>query len=349
MNGLIFATVVFVGFALLLRWIANREDPRFVTITPANTTALVIAKPNTLKTDSDGKVIGVKNNGGRVTNILHATGGRLIKSDHDPMNWYIDETKKERRGLLFLLLDVQEIWLYRYVRINEVRTFRWGRKADEKEYDLKTETQITRFPYYTAQHDIRQEGVETKEIVAFNLRLNVAVREKYPARVRLKFADSYAQMTIRINAYVVNFIGTVDPKQFIGGTTGSIPNENDREEAKKTVKMKLIGHLSSSEIVGEIENETGIAITSVSLPEFDFDLETKKLLEAATQATLTGKAELIKAELEAQARIARADGEMQAQMKANTAAEDRLKKVTIPASETPERAVVFTADRKSVV
>ena len=46
MIGFIFAGVVFVSLALLLRWVADRENPTFCVIVPAQRHSLVTTKSN---------------------------------------------------------------------------------------------------------------------------------------------------------------------------------------------------------------------------------------------------------------------------------------------------------------
>jgi hypothetical protein len=330
MFGIILATLVFVGYVLLLLWLASWKNPRFVVIAPENTTAIVIKKPNTLSLAPDGTVAGVNNDGGGVTNVIHGIGGKMLnKSDSDPQNWKMVKGK-EKRGLFFHLFDIQFIWFFRYLRINDVRTFRWGRKDNQDTYRMMAKSDLTRFAFFTGQHDILQEHVETKAVIKFNLRLNITWEETYPVRARLKQADAYAQMTIMVNDHVVNKIGAVDPKEFIAGGTAS-------DKAKETLKKDLTRSIID-EARQPIEDVTGITIITVSLPDFDFDAETRVLLEAATKATLTSEAGIITAENEAKQAVARAKGDRDARILRNEGDAHRVENVIKPLAQ-DERTV----------
>lgn len=327
MIGLVVASLFFGIIALLLRGLAGLESPRFATIIPANNTALVTKKENTLSRDKNGNVTGVNNDGGSIVRVLHAVPGkRLNKKDHDAMNWRM-EAGREWRGLFFILIDIQFIWLFRYLRINEVRTFRWGRKSDEDEYHMMAKTSFTRYRHFSGQHDIEQKHVETREIIKFDMRFNLTVEETYPVRVSLRVADAYAQLTMIVNDHVIDFMGDVDPKQFIGAKGEPVPTEKELVRKKENLKNDLVSSFGG--ILQTIEDETGITVRKIMLPDFDFDEATKKLLEAKTRAILESEAELIRAEKDKQIKIKvnEADAHRIANVIKPLAADDRLVKV----------------------
>ncbi len=337
MFGLIFATVVFLSLGIFLRWLGSRENPTFVSMVAANTHALVVKKSNTAIRDKDGNIIGVNNDGGDVTDVIHAIPGKkLNKSNPDPMEWHYIRGR-EPRGFFFTLFGVIFIWFFRYLRISEVRQFRWGRKKGEQSYDMMSKTYIGRFPYFSGQHDILQEHIETKRIIKFNLRLNLTLEENYPVKVRLRFADPYAVLTMMVNDHVINEIGAIDPKKFIGDVDELMPDEGDQKLAKENLKKGLID--SFDRIRGAVEKETGIYIREVALPDFDFDEETRKLLEAKTKAELEGEAGIVKARLGAEQAVAAAKGARDAQILRNEGDADRVKNVILKIAEAGENAV----------
>ena len=349
MLGLTILVVGFVVSGLFFQRLASpkdtlRDSPTVAAIVPANTTGLVVKKANTVSFDKNGKVSGVNNDGGGVVNLIHAVPGhRVNRRDHDQMNWFMEKGREWRPGFYFWAFDIQFIGPLRYIRINDVRTFRWGRKDDEDKYHMMAKSQPLRYAFFSGQHDIQQDHVETKAIVKFNLRLNITLEEKYPVRVRLKNPDSYAVLTMIVNDHIINQIGDADPQQFIGDDEITIPDKKEREKAKESLKKELIA--SFADIRELIETETGIAIKNVALPDFDFDEETRKLLERKTKAILDAEANLIEANNEAEQEIARARGRKEAQLLINAGDANRVENVLIPASTTPERVSVFNTDR----
>ena len=313
--GLILALATFVAIAVFLRWLGDRENPTAVVVQAANTTALVLLKPNKLEKDKDGKTIGVSGTkGGDVVNVIHAVSGQVLdKSDPDNMNWHIRPPRKsesvDQRGLLQRLIGVKIIWFFRYLRINEVRQHRWGRKGDEDKYHMMSKTQYTRFPYFSGQHDIELKGVETRKIIKFDMRFNLTTQETYPVRVRLRLADPYAVLTNFVSQHVIQKIGAIDPHEFIAGA------DQTRETLKVDLKKELVESFTKpkegeekSEIVVLIEKETGITIREVNLPDFDFDDKTRELLEKQARAEIEGNAAITTAQKGAVAAKARGEG-----------------------------------------
>src|SRR3989344_5563506 len=136
MIGLVLAIAVFFGLAVFLRALASRENPTFVTFVPAQMHALVTTKSN--------KVTDATKGGGNVVNVIHAIPGKkLDKSAVDHMDWYYKDGK-EPRGILYYLLGIQIIGFFRYLRLNDVRTFRFGRKDEESTYRVMAKSLQTR-------------------------------------------------------------------------------------------------------------------------------------------------------------------------------------------------------------
>lgn len=326
---ILWATLVFVGVFLCLIVLLRRigkgkwptKRPVVAIVQPPNTTCLIISSPNTESIDKDGKITGVNNDGGPFVRILHSVDGKYLdESDPDPMNHkMVTENLKsgrveKRRDLFYDLFGLQFIWFFRYVEISSIRKTRWGRRDDQAEYSLQAKTSHSLYPDFSGQHDIKMDGVETGKVLKFNIRLNFTLEETYPYRARKRTADSYAQFTIMVNDHVVYMMGRVDPTEFIGG-------KEDQEAAKDNLKKKLIASFSVEEVWKRIEDETGLTIRKASFPEFDFDEDTRKLLEAFITAELEGKAAVRRAELEKEAELQRIEAEAK-----------RVQDVTIPAA-----------------
>jgi regulator of protease activity HflC (stomatin/prohibitin superfamily) len=359
----VLAVALFGGVFLHLWRKAIQPQPTIAVIQPPNTTALVVLKPNTVKKDGNGNIVGVNNDSGDVVNVLSTSiGDRLDKDDPNPMNWKL-VPGRERRGFLYHLMGMKIIGILRYIRLNEVRTFRWGREHDGDKYHVMPKTEITAFPFVTGQHDIELEGIETKRVVKFNMHFNIATKETYPVRVRLLKADAYAQLTTMVESHVVDKMGKIDPKEFIGEDPDSLATNERKEDIKKDLIK------SFKEIRELVEKETGITMGTVSMRSFDFDPETRKALEEKYMAKLDSEKTLIEADAAAkkaridaagykdseitraegdkQAEILRAEGHKTAQLAQNDASEDRLKRVLEPAAANALTSEVFRSDRES--
>ena len=308
MIGFILALVVFIGLAVLLRAIASSKNPTFTVFVPAQTHALVTTK--------NSKVTDVTEGGGNVVDVVHSIPGkRLNKSSVNPMDWYY-EKGGEPRGILYYFLGIQIIGFFRYLRLNDVRTFRWGRKDDESEYHMLAKSLTTPYIFFSGQHDIDITGVETIGILTINLRFNLIYEETFPVRVRLRTADPYAVLTMMVTKLAINLLGGKDPKNLISDKKLQKELADDIQGISKVVKKQL-----------------GIEIKKVTLTDVSFDGETKKLLELKK-----------KTELENTAAIAVAEKDKEVQMLANDADADRVKRVIKPAAENDRTVAVRVAE-----
>lgn len=305
MIGLTVSTTLFLLLVLLLRKVASQENPTLAVIAPAQMHAYVTTKNEPLTTTAKG------GGGGQIVDVIHAIPGRrLNKSHRDPMEWHY-EKKKQIRGIFYHLFGIQFIWLFRYLRLNSVRTFRYGRKSGEKEYHMMSEDSVTRFVHFSGQHDMLIEHAETKEMLKVDLRLNILFEETYPVKVRLRTADPYAVMTMMVRRVLIRILGGVDPKKLI----------SDEKLQKKLAEdvMKFSGKI--------VEDHLGITITRVTLDDVHFDTDTTELLERESRARLEAEANLITAKNDAEQEIARAEGRKKAQILDNDADEDGIKRV----------------------
>ena len=311
MIGFVLALAVFFGLAVLLRAMASRENPTFVTFVPAQMHALVTTKSN--------KVTDATRGGGNVVNVIHAIPGRrLDKSPVDPMDWHYRDGRdgKESRGLLYYLLGIQFIWPFRYLRLNDVRTFRFGRKDEESKYSIMAKSQQTRYVFFSGQHDVQVESAETIGILKINLLFNLIYEETYPVRVRLRTADPYAVLTMMVTRLVISKVGGTDPKLLIA------------EEARQQGLTDAI-----QAIAPVVEEQLGIRVKKVTLADVAFDSETQRLLELEK-----------KTEIENRAKVAIAEADRDAQVARNTGDADRVARVFIPAARDERTVAVRVAE-----
>ncbi len=308
MIGFILALAVFFGLAVFLRKVASRENPTVVTFVPAQMHALVTTKSS--------KVTDATKGGGNVVNVVHAIPGkRLDKSSVDPMNWRY-RNGKESRGLLYYLLGIQFIWPFRYLRLSDVRTFRFGRKDEESKYSIMAKSQQTRYVFFSGQHDVQVESAETVGILKINLLFNLIYEETYPVRVRLRTADPYAVLTMMVTRLVISKVGGTDPKQLI---------------AEERLQQELADAIQA--IAPVVEEQLGINIKKVTLADVAFDSETQRLLELEK-----------KTEIENRAKVAIAEAERDAQVARNTGDADRVTRVIIPAARDERTVAVRVAE-----
>ena len=308
MIGFVLALVVFFGLAVLLRAVASRENPTFVTFVPAQMHALVTTKSS--------KITDATKGGGNIVNVIHAIPGkRLDKSPVDHMDWHYKDGK-EPRGLLYYLLGIQFIWPFRYLRLNDVRTFRFGRKDKESRYSIMAKSQQTRYVFFSGQHDIQVESAETIGILKINLLFNLIYEETFPVRVRLRTADPYAILTMMVTRLVIGKVGGIDPKLLI---------------AEEVRQQELADAIQA--IAPMVEEQLGIKVKKVTLADVAFDSETQRLLELEK-----------KTEIENKAKVAIAEAERDAQVARNTGDADRVARVIIPAARDERTVAVRVAE-----
>ncbi len=313
--GLILATAIALGLVVALRRFAARENPTIITFPPAQRHALVTTKsvsPEKVKSNDKTEEQG------NVVDVVHAIPGKwLDKSGDDPWNWCYkdeDEEHKEPRGLLYVLFGIAFIGFFRYLRLNEVRTFRWGRKEEETEYHMLSKSSLTRFPFFSGQHDIRLKGIETKQILKVDLLLNIIFEETYPVRVRLRTADPYAVLTMMVSKLTISLIGGHDAKDIV---------------QKKELQDDLARDIENA-VKKSVVEELGITIKKVTLAEIDFEEETKKLLELEAKTDLENRARLALADNYKETEIRKAEGDRQARILRNEGDAHRVEHVIKP-------------------
>lgn len=315
--GIVLTMLVFLGTAVLLRWIARFENPTFNVLVPAQMHGLVV-------TESSGEADTTKGGGGNVVDIVHSIPGKYInKKPVDMMDWrYEDEDDEhvESRTIFYFLLGLQFIGLFRYLRLNKVRTFRWGRKDDENVYHMQAESKSTRYVFFSGQHDIDLKDIETRSMLKLNMLINVIYEETYPVRVRLRTADPYAVLTMKVTRLAIALIGAhEDPKALV---------------QEKSLQDQLAQDIKK-EVSGDAETELGLSIVNVTLADISFDEKTRTLLERLATAEKEAEANLVTAKNLADQEVAKAEGDKKARILRNDGDADRVERVIKPAAENP--------------
>lgn len=310
---------------IILRAIGAQENPTLLAFVPAQMHSLVVTKSE--KNFANANDSSTQKDGGNLVNVIHSIPGKVLnKSSKEPMDWvYEDESpeKKEFRGLLFQLLGLQWVGVFRYLRLNDVRTFRYGLKGTDKQeeneakYHVMAKREKTRNVFFSGQHDVFITEIETTGILSIDLLLNILYEEKYPVRVRLRTADPYAVLTMMATNLVISHLGGKDPREFI--------NNKDREQDELIEKIESLSSL--------VEMELGIKIKKVSIADICFNAETRKLLELQERTRL-----------ENLANIAKATNAKEVQILTNDADADRVERVIKPAAENNRTVAVRVAE-----
>lgn len=310
MLGLILSIATFVILAVSLRALASRRNPTILTFMPENMHGLIVTKSASIV---DGKIVGSQ---GNVVGCVHSIPGiKLDDSDSDPTNWkYVKG--KEARGILFYLLGIQFIGLFRYLRINDIRTFRYGRKDEGTKYEVMPKSDLTRPVFFSGQHDLLITNIETTGVLKINLLINLIYEETYPVRVRLRTADPYAVLTMMVTKLVIGIMGGKDPQEFIA------------DEKLQTDLMKKVEKLSRL-----LETQLGVKIKKASLADISFDEKTEKLLELEKRT-----------ELENKAAVAVAEKDKRVGMLINDRDADRVTRVILPAAKDDRTVAVRVAE-----
>ncbi|PIP55938.1 MAG: hypothetical protein CO183_01205 [Candidatus Zambryskibacteria bacterium CG_4_9_14_3_um_filter_42_9] len=317
MLGFIFFSLLVLLFVLLLRFLASLPSPIIAAILPANSTALVLTKRNTMGKDSRGNPV-VNNDGGNVTNVIHAVPGRrLDRSDPDPYNWKMVKGI-ERRGILFATLGIMVIGFFRYLRINDVRTFRYGRKDIELKYSVQPKSLISTSVWQSGQHDIWAMGIEMSGIIKTNLLFNILYEETFPVRVRLRTADPFAVLDMKVKRVIIAIAGQTDAQILI-------------QDAKiQQAFADKILELAAPEVIIDL----GLTIISVALADISyFDDATTKLVELEKRTSLQNAAAIATAEKDKLVKILKNDADA-----------DRVERVYKPTAHDELRVKVRMAE-----
>ncbi|MFZ2484735.1 MAG: hypothetical protein WAW81_02245 [Minisyncoccia bacterium] len=324
MFGLIFATIVFGVFLLIVLGLARLKI--LWVIVPSNCYSLV----TTLGNKSGDMTQG----GGGVTNIIHNVPGmRLVKESYNLMEWHF-RPGRERRGLLFFILGVTWIGFFRTLRTNKIRRFRYSKNKDEKkdgaektpivkkdgvvgDYFIEGDDLTTEFVPFSGEMAILVTKAETRDIFELDFLFN-AIEEAVRPLMAIRVADANAILAGMIKEKVNAVTGPEAPEFFIKASPAS--TKKIVQAAKKATKGS--------------EAEIGKKIVRINLISTDMDEKDRTLFELPA-----------KTERENAAAVAIAEKDKEVKLRANTADADRVTRVIIPASETPERAANYRADR----
>jgi len=308
---LLLLAVVYFSTALFLRSLASFQ---FLFVIPkANMFALV----TTFKNEDTSLDKG--NGAGTVVDVVHGIPGkRLNKSHHDPKKWCF-ESGVEKRGLFYSFFGVVWIGPFRYLLKSQMRTFRFGRKKDETEYNDTPQDLTSQFLFYSGEQLVTVINADTAGSFDLDFRINTIWAVKYPVKVVLEVADSIAFLSTVVEDEVNLFSGSHQPEEFLGDRY----SENGSTQASsEAVKKELVERVKK--LCDQTEDEVGLSITAARLVSVDPDKDQISifLLQGRTRR-------------ENDAKLAIAENALAIKRKHNDGEADFIERVLRPQSELP--------------
>lgn len=315
--GILIAGIILVLIVYIVRFMGSRGI--LWVIVPANCYVNVTTWANASGDMTKG--------GGGITNILHNVPGKKIdKSNSDQMKWKFVKGK-ERRGLLFLLFDLQWIGPFRTLRMNIIRRFRYSKKQGKessttsvddpiKDYEIQHDDLKTKFVPYSGDQAILIKDSETADVFELNFLLNVVEENVYPVR-SIRVSDPNAILAGMIKEKVNAVTGQKKPEYFIKASADS---------TKEIVDAATLATVES-------EEEVGKRIDRITLVATDMDPEDRALFELEAKTARENAAAIAQAEKNKRVTIIDAEAYEEGQRKRNAADADRVTTVIIPMAE----------------
>lgn len=264
--------------------------------------------------------------GAPVVDVIHAVPGkRLDKTHHDYLEWeFVDED--EDRGLigylLYQYLGVQWLGIFRYLRENIIRDFRFGRDKGEHEYHVMPKDTTTKFVHFSGSLAVEVKDVETGSIYGINIGLLLIIEREKPAKSVLKVADSNAVLTALTEQAVIRVVGGIPAEEIVRGASpsGGVGGARSEEIKNKIVEeVKKIDDLAVSDV--------GLRVIDVQLRDISYDAETERYLELQENTRR-----------EADALRTQSEGERDAELNRIAARAREVQDVILPAAQN-ERTV----------
>lgn len=318
--GTITALIV-IGFGWFIRFLAERSI--LWVIIPANCYGLVAMKGNKTGDMTEG--------GGGVVDIVHnIPGKRLKKEGHDLMEWKF-VSGEESRSILFWLLGVEWIGIFRTLRTNKIRRFRYSkRRADRGEekrregepfgdYFLIDDDLTTEYVPFSGEQAIAVLDAETQDILELNFLFNVIEESTFPLK-SIRVADPNGILAVMVKQEVNAVTGPQSPDYFIKASPKSTKEILDAARLATTNAKKAVGK----------------EISEINLISTDMDEKDRTLFELAA-----------KTKRENEAAIAVAEKDKKVQLLANDADADRVTRVILPAAANELVASVRNTDRNA--
>lgn len=331
MFTLLFIYVVAIAATLLGLWffgglairaLAKREKLWFFV--PGNTYALLVRKGNETVDPTEG--------GGAIVGVAHDIPGHRQEIPADgnlfEAGFLLGE---ENRGLLHRLYGVHWKGPFKALRLNKLRSFRYGRKDKEETYHIFPEDQKTKYVFFSSNQAVKVDNAETQGAFGLDIIYNVNFERTLPVKAVVRVADANAVLSQKAEAKTIALTGSKPPEYYLYGP------ETQKEELSRAV----IG------IKDEALREIGITITDASLFRIDPDEAERKLrelLQLEEKTRLEQAAKIQVAEADKRVLILTAEGRKEARILEVDAEEQHVTRVLKPTAETPGGPAVRFAE-----
>lgn len=299
--AILLTLLTLLGLAVLIRILGSIG--KVWGIIPAQTFALVVTWANKTTEFTKGAV------GGTVENILHGIPGRKILRAEDPMDWKVVK-EEESRSLLFHLLGVQWIGIFRALRLNKLQMIRYGKKEDEKEYHGFSEDSDSRFIFFSSSTLVNIKNAETAGVYALDWEFIIISERTFPIRSVLRVPDPYANLSVMARNAVIGVTSLHSPEDFLSG---------EKSDAKKDLAIAAIMGISK-----RAEEELGLTITEVTLNSVSPEERYRESLELGA-----------KVERENAAALAKQKNDTEIGILANSVEADQVERVVMRIAENP--------------
>jgi hypothetical protein len=311
--------ILYFGIGLIIRLMA-KYDFLFVVPRP-NMLGLV----STYKNDDTELEDAVS---GTVTDVIHGIPGRLInKENEDPMEWTM-EKGRELRSLLFHLYGIVWIGPFRHMLKVIVRTFRHGRKEDDRVYENMPQNIRSRFVHFSGEHVVKVQNADTAGSFRIDITFNIVWELHQPVKAILKVGDTFATLSSRVSEETNRMTGNYQPEVFLGNRYSDVSTPNTTPVESEAAKKELVERIMALSVGnGGLIEVLGIKIISVMIDDVSADKETEKVLQLMGNRRRENAAMIKDAEAELAAKKLQNDGE-----------EDYIKRVILPVAREP-RAV----------
>ncbi len=300
---------VYFSLVHLMRQL-GRKSWRFASIA-GNTFGIVVTDQDS---SSQGDV-GV----GSIVGVLHAIPGKtLLRDGPDVMNWKFIETGEEdpeHQNFLYKRLGLQDMGWWTYtLRLNTQRLLRfaWDEERNKEEPQTTPKVKDRRNVFYTGDMTVVVKQADTADKLGLDMEIDLTFEREYPVRSVVRLADSAAFLTSLVKGFVNKYTTSQPAEYYFGG--------QDVGTHRGTLAKDLE---TESELHAAISKELGLKICKVSLRDVSMKPEHVALLEKEVNARKTAAAELLTNTNKNTMKLADAETDMQAGLKANQVLKNR--------------------------
>jgi len=270
------------------------------------------------------KTANVTQGGGGLVKILHGVPGKYLdKTDVDPMGWRF-ERGKENRGIFYHGLGLQWKGVFTALRINQVRSKRYGTIEEGIERGLKQSKLETKFIFFSGEIAVSVIKAETLSFYGLDIQFDLIYEVVYPARWVLRVAEPNAYIDSMVQEAVIAITRQYSPEDFLTGPASA----DHQKELIATI-------LTLGEEGGETEKALGIRITQAKIRGIDPEEDQREIFLLAEKTKRENAAAIAVAEKDKEVTVTRAKGQKEAGIFANDVVVDRITRTILPIAGNP--------------